>query len=621
MIAFENASAAEVNPPADESSLEVTYINELYADEVTEEDLVSPKQARSPQTYATEEEVTYLSSYQEAGSSIREGMKNREASIQVSFLADEFSEEMLTRTANEALVHTGDPRAGDYLRWHFAGWQAKATASVEDSVYSINATYTYTYYTTLEQEQLVDAKLGEVLAELNAQGYSRYEKISAIYDFICNHTTYDYQNLDNEKYTLKYSAYAALLEGTAVCQGYASLLYRMALELGVDCRLIHGMGNSEAHGWNIVGINGRYYALDSTWDAGKETYDYFLKCSGDFGNHTPAEEYLTEEFAAAYPLALASYIYSEEDQIAGKMPEIVSAYSKDQTSVKVSWKALTQAQGYEVYRATTPDATDWELTKTITSDKVVAYTSGETGELQYRNTGMEVGQTYYYKVRAYVGSDTNRDAREYSEFSEVVYMPGAVQFDGPYSNATNRIRLLWKEISGATGYQIWRQETGGSWKVVKTLGDKNNSLTDTQGATIAYSNTGLASGQRYVYKMRAFAIVEEGKKVFGAYSDEYQVAVMPEACTLRVQKGAKPGLANLSWTTSAGAAGYQIWMAQGEGEPYKIVKSVTDPSVNSYDVRNLRAGGTYYFKIRSYAEVEGTKTFGGYSNIVSVIMD
>ena len=67
MIAFENASAAEVNPPADESSLEVTYINELYADEVTEEDLVSPKQARSPQTYATEEEVTYLSSYQEAG--------------------------------------------------------------------------------------------------------------------------------------------------------------------------------------------------------------------------------------------------------------------------------------------------------------------------------------------------------------------------------------------------------------------------------------------------------------------------------------------------------------------------------------------------------------------------
>ena len=117
-----------MNPPADESSLEVTYINELYADEVTEEDLVSPKQARSPQTYATEEEVTYLSSYQDAGSSIREGMKNREASIQVSFLADEFSEEMLTRTANEALVHTGDPRAGDYLRWHFAGWQAKATA-------------------------------------------------------------------------------------------------------------------------------------------------------------------------------------------------------------------------------------------------------------------------------------------------------------------------------------------------------------------------------------------------------------------------------------------------------------------------------------------------------------
>lgn len=57
---------------------------------------------------------------------------------------------------------------------------------------------------------------------------------------------YDYENLDDTDYKLKYTAYAALLNGTAVCQGYANLLYRMALEAGIDARFISGLGNGGA---------------------------------------------------------------------------------------------------------------------------------------------------------------------------------------------------------------------------------------------------------------------------------------------------------------------------------------------------------------------------------------
>ncbi|MGN0294240.1 MAG: hypothetical protein ACI4D3_09590 [Lachnospiraceae bacterium] len=39
---------------------------------------------------------------------------------------------------------------------------------------------------------------------------------------------------------------------------------------------------------------------------------------------------------------------------------------------------------------------------------------------------------------------------------------------------------------------IWQKKT-----IVKTLGDKGNELTDNQGATTAYSNTGLDSGKTY----------------------------------------------------------------------------------------------------------------------------
>ena len=307
--------------------------------------------------------------------------------------------------------------------------------------------------------------------------------------------------------------------------------------------------------------------------------------------------------------------------VAGKTVEVVSAYSKDQTSVKVSWKALEHADGYEVFRATTQDAADWDLVKTITSDKVEAYTNAAMEEIQYRNVGLDVGTTYFYKVRAYKGSDENPEERQNSEFSTVVYMPSAVLFDGPYSNSTSRIRLLWKEVAASTGYQIWRLEEDGTWKIVKTLGDRDNKLVDNQGKTTAYSNTGLEAGKTYTYKMRAFAIVEEGKKVFGAYSDEYKVAVMPEAVTLEGKKAAKAGIANLSWNKANGAAGYQIWMSEAKDGTYKVAKSVTDPSVTSYDVRGLSAGKTYYFKARAYVEVDGKKTFGAYSNVVSVPMN
>lgn len=39
----------------------------------------------------------------------------------------------------------------------------------------------------------------------------------------CKNVTYDYASLKNPNYLLKHTAYAALMNKTAVCQGYAAL--------------------------------------------------------------------------------------------------------------------------------------------------------------------------------------------------------------------------------------------------------------------------------------------------------------------------------------------------------------------------------------------------------------
>lgn len=319
-------------------------------------------------------------------------------------------------------------------------------------------------------------------------------------------------------------------------------------------------------------------------------------------------------------------------------PLIESVYSTVQDSAKVTWNEVANAYGYELWRAESADASDdqWTRVKTVYSgeNSNIQYAKDEDGEIRtdenganyiyYRNVGLDVGTTYYYKVRSFTlqtgtefstEDDTNR---VYSPFSEVKYMPSAVVLGDVYSAATNKIRLNWTEVSGAHGYQIWRlDDADGEYKVVKTLGDQGNTLTNPQGQTTAYSNIDLAAGKTYTYKMRAFSIPADGTKVFGAYSDEITVAVMPETTEITVES-VKAGRADISWEAVSGAAGYEILMKEGDGD-YNVVKTVTDPEAVSYTKFELESGTDYTFKVRAYTQGgylkgEIVNTFGAYSN-------
>lgn len=296
-----------------------SYVNPLYHGVITESDLTPPR--RHTATYAAE---NFTSSIEEAGALLREGMVQREESVNVYFQTprktydEDAFKAQVREIAEAALCHTGVPTEGDYLRWQYGGWSYKATAELGDAdgteVLLWTIAFQITYYTTQSQEQEMDQAVEELLASLDVSAAPDYLKLRTIYDYICENVTYDHDHLNDSSYTLQYTAYGALQNGTAVCQGYAVLLYRLALELDVDCRLIAGTGNSDAHGWNIAQLKGLYYDLDSTWDAGKTDYRYFLKCEDNFGNHTRNEEYCSAAFNEEYPMSETDYTPTTEDK-------------------------------------------------------------------------------------------------------------------------------------------------------------------------------------------------------------------------------------------------------------------------------------------------------------------
>lgn len=258
----------------------------------------------------------------DAAEYFREMVKARAATVTFSFTTDEFDTWLmatdkdyqvaaLTVVAGSlwegALEHTGVPDEGDYLRWQYARWNVPTTMSIQGDNVTFTMTFNIVYYTTVSQEEAVSARVEEILEELNVRAMCDYEILCAIYDYLTENIQYDYIHKSDSTYTLKHSAYAALIQHTSVCQGYALALYRLALECGIDCRLIPGIGNGEGHGWNIAELDGQYYYLDATWDAGKTAYDYFLKGNGTFTGHYPDEYLGTEELLAEYVISEADY--------------------------------------------------------------------------------------------------------------------------------------------------------------------------------------------------------------------------------------------------------------------------------------------------------------------------
>ncbi len=284
-------------------------------------------------------EVEYLTDPAAAGAIVREAMKNHQATVTVYYAADASIsfEDVVALIREAAKAHTGQPTEGDYLAWQHQGLGAKARLSSDGITNFYTIEFTIECYTTAEQEAQMDTAVAQLLSELALTGKSDYEKLCAVYDWMCANITYDYDNLNDETYMLKYTAYAALINRTAVCQGYAVLLYRLMLELGIDCRVITGIGNGGGHAWNIVELDGLYYNADATWDTSwlqaGVPYAFFLRTDATFGDHIRDAEYATADFYAEYPMSTTDYT-----------PTVITEIASGTWGDNISWSLLSDGR-------------------------------------------------------------------------------------------------------------------------------------------------------------------------------------------------------------------------------------------------------------------------------------
>ncbi len=170
----------------------------------------------------------------------------------------------------------------------------------------------------------------------------------------------------------------------------------------------------------------------------------------------------------------------------------VTATAASYNSIRVSWKSLSGAEKYQVYRASTING---------------IYSSiATTTSLNYTNKYLTTGTTYYYKVRAY---RTINGTKQYSPFSSVVYAASKPSKPAPVKVtkvSSTRSNVSWGAVAGATRYELWRaNSSNGTYSLIAITGLTNN------------INSGLSSGRTYYYKVRAYRTVGS-RKIYGSFS-------------------------------------------------------------------------------------------------------
>ena len=284
-----------------------------------------------------------------------------------------------------------------------------------------------------------------------------------------------------------------------------------------------------------------------------------------------------------------------------RAPQNIEVKSNGFTSVKISWKPVSGADKYEIYRTEAPNRA---------ADKIVTV-GADVSEV---DCVAAYGSNYYYLIIAYKGST-------FSDPSVLVrcLVDGATPENIEAKIADTFIDLSWEAVQGAAGYTVMRSTNAtNGFKSVGTVTD------------LSYQDdkTTLALGTTYYYKIKAYgpgsimgSAYHDSVKVYGALSEEVPVKVIaiPDAPTGVNAVSNSYNSIKLSWNKvlGTGVSGYDIYRSTTSNGEYNKVGSVTGADALTFTDTGLVTGTTYHYRVSIHGVVEGQQVVVKMSSAVN----
>ena len=381
----------------------------------------------------------------------------------------------------------------------------------------------------------------------------KYSKITTV-----TSTSYVDTNVkNNTQYSYKIKAYNAA--GASAFSTAASL---KKTQISVSNLKADATGNKVQLSWTggVTGAEG--YVIYRRTEGG--SYAEIGRTAGNAYSDTISA-------GIKYYYAVAVYSGSRTED---KCPEVGAMYlaepavtgaSNITSGVQVKWSQVTGATGYIVYRKGAGKG--WARIADIKEGSTVNYT----------DTTAASGTTYTYTVRAY-NKDTMSDWNSTKSLMRIsdTTLTGA-------SNITSGVQVKWSQVTGATGYIVYRKGAGKGWARIADI---------KSGSTVSYTDKTAASSTTYTYTVRAY----NGNTMGDWHSAKSLMRISDT--TLTGASNITSGV-QVKWSKVTGATGYIVYRKSASGSWGRIA-DIKSGSTVSYTDTTAASGTTYTYTVRAY---------------------
>lgn len=163
---------------------------------------------------------------------------------------------------------------------------------------------------------------------------------------------------------------------------------------------------------------------------------------------------------------------------------------KTNKKIEVKWTNVSDASGTQVFRKAGNG-----------SFKRIATIKNSTTS-SYIDKNIKKGTKYTYQVRQYL---TSNGSTAYSDYTFEKSATPMKTVSIKLSLYKKRIKVTYKKVNGATGYEVFMKTSGGKYKRVKTT------------KKAVYVKKKLKASKKYYFKVRAYKKVN-GKRVYASFS-------------------------------------------------------------------------------------------------------
>ena len=326
-------------------------------------------------------------------------------------------------------------------------------------------------------------------------------------------------------------------------------------QTGVEVRWTY---SSDADGYYIYRKNksGDYEKIATITDKNKTDYTD-TKAYSSYKNTYTVKAYNTNGVSRYFTKGVSAYYIPT--------PKLSSARNTV-SGIKVSWKKVSTATNYNIYRKQKGE-TYWEHIGSV-----------KKSHLYFIDKDVVNLKNYQYTVRAY-------DSNGVSEYNSVGVETKRINAPkiSSFKNVTTGVYLKWGRVSGATSYRIYRKTGNGDWKLIKKLNKE----------TFKYTDTNVKSGVKYSYAVKAVCSGD----VSGYYTKTTEYLKKP---VITNAKSTKSGI-TINYSKTAGADKYYVYRRLSGEDDWTRIAIVKGGSTVSYKDETAKKGKTYYYTVRAYS--------------------